>query len=284
MSTQLTYKLVIFSNLNKLENTSAFHSSFSGKEKDSETGYHYFGARYYNSDLSLWLSVDPMSDKYPSLSPYNYCDWNPVKLVDPDGMKFDSVSMGFVDEFRKKTISLISEATTSEQRTELMTALEELSDLESSDQLYHILEVGESYNREKGGTYYQSVDNSIGIEFDGKFGNLAHELKHAYQFEKGELSFSKEKGGFGELYDITDEQAALRRGGVYDKKQYETLKNIGHTYRFNVKGDPKIDSYYPFLNKRPNSHSIVGNRTFSRTVQNSQTLQINLSNDYYKKP
>ena len=59
--------------------------SFSGKEKDVETGYHYFGARYYNSELSLWLSVDPMSDKYPSLSPYNYCAWNPLKLVDPDG-------------------------------------------------------------------------------------------------------------------------------------------------------------------------------------------------------
>lgn len=59
--------------------------TFSGKEKDPETGYHYFGARYYNSDLSLWLSVDPMADKYPSLSPYNYCAWNPMKLVDPDG-------------------------------------------------------------------------------------------------------------------------------------------------------------------------------------------------------
>ena len=30
--------------------------------------------------------MDPMSDKYPSLSPYNYCAWNPMKLVDPDGM------------------------------------------------------------------------------------------------------------------------------------------------------------------------------------------------------
>jgi RHS repeat-associated protein len=61
------------------------HCSFSGKEKDSETGYYYFGTRYYNSDLSLWLSVDPMSDKYPNLSPYNYCAWNPMKLVDPNG-------------------------------------------------------------------------------------------------------------------------------------------------------------------------------------------------------
>ena len=63
------------------------HSShtFSAKEKDSETGLSYFGSRSYSSDLSIWLSVDPMSDKYPSLSPYVYCANNPVKLVDPNG-------------------------------------------------------------------------------------------------------------------------------------------------------------------------------------------------------
>ena len=58
----------------------------SGKEKDSETGLSYFGARYYDANLLTgWLSVDPMADKYPSLSPYNYCASNPMKLVDPDG-------------------------------------------------------------------------------------------------------------------------------------------------------------------------------------------------------
>ncbi len=39
----------------------------------------------------MWLSVDPMADKYPSLSPYNYCAWNPVKLVDPDGREIHIV-------------------------------------------------------------------------------------------------------------------------------------------------------------------------------------------------
>jgi len=57
-----------------------------GKERDEETGYGYFGARYMDHELmTMWLSVDPMADKYPSISPYNYCMWNPVKLVDPDG-------------------------------------------------------------------------------------------------------------------------------------------------------------------------------------------------------
>ncbi len=60
---------------------------FNGKEKDYESGFHYYGARYYWSELLTgWLSVDPMMDKYPSFSPYNYCAWNPVKLVDPNGM------------------------------------------------------------------------------------------------------------------------------------------------------------------------------------------------------
>ena len=60
--------------------------SFNGKEKDYESGYHYYGARYYWSEvLTGWLSVDPMMDKYPSMSPYNYCAWNPVILIDPDG-------------------------------------------------------------------------------------------------------------------------------------------------------------------------------------------------------
>ena len=70
------------------ENISALYT-FSAKERDAETGLSYFGARYYSSDLSIWLSVDPMSDKYPSLSPYVYCATNPVKLVDPDGEEWD---------------------------------------------------------------------------------------------------------------------------------------------------------------------------------------------------
>ena len=65
--------------------TANWSFTFSAKERDPETGLSYFGSRYYSSDLSIWLSVDPMSDKYASLSPYTYCANNPVKLVDPDG-------------------------------------------------------------------------------------------------------------------------------------------------------------------------------------------------------
>ena len=72
--------------------------TFSAKEKDTETGYSYFGSRYYNSDLSIWLSVDPMADKYPSMSPYVYCADNPVKLVDPNGESIINPYKRLIDE------------------------------------------------------------------------------------------------------------------------------------------------------------------------------------------
>lgn len=34
---------------------------------------------------AIWLSVDPLADKYPHISPYVYCGNNPIKFVDPDG-------------------------------------------------------------------------------------------------------------------------------------------------------------------------------------------------------
>ncbi|MGD9493027.1 MAG: RHS repeat-associated core domain-containing protein [Bacteroidales bacterium] len=73
--------------------------TFSAKELDDETQYSYFGARYYDSDLSVWLSVDPMSDKYPSTSGYMYCVGNPVMYKDLFGL--DTIPFNNKGEFGK---------------------------------------------------------------------------------------------------------------------------------------------------------------------------------------
>ena len=74
---------------------------FTGKERDAETGYDYFGARYYSSSLGIWLSVDPMSDKYPSLSPYVYCADNPVNAFDLDGMDWVDADGNKIEDHSK---------------------------------------------------------------------------------------------------------------------------------------------------------------------------------------
>ena len=72
---------------------------------DDETGYYYYGARYYDPNTSVWLSVDPLAVYNPvietefygdgqhnggvfnsgNLNAYIYCYQNPVIYIDPNG-------------------------------------------------------------------------------------------------------------------------------------------------------------------------------------------------------
>ena len=58
---------------------------FNAKELDEETGLYYYGARYMDPKISMWLGVDPMAEKYPNLTGYCYTMDNPIKFIDPDG-------------------------------------------------------------------------------------------------------------------------------------------------------------------------------------------------------
>ena len=60
---------------------------YNGKEFDEMHGLNTYdyGARQYNPVTGRWDRVDPLAEKYYHISPYAYCENNPVMLVDPDG-------------------------------------------------------------------------------------------------------------------------------------------------------------------------------------------------------
>jgi len=58
---------------------------FNAKEFDEETGMYYYGARYYDPRLSLWMSTDNAQELEFGYSTYCYTHNNPVIFVDPDG-------------------------------------------------------------------------------------------------------------------------------------------------------------------------------------------------------
>ena len=233
--------------------TMRFYSFVStGKERDEETGYGYFGARYMDHELmTMWLSVDPMADKYPSISPYAYCAWNPVKLVDSDGRDFDPT----MEEYANKVISFCDnkikslsekESLTDEEKdclSEFQSTKEEIEKMRNDHSTYYCVQsgsFGEKERKTKGVTQYYGcgeftrkgqkqhkimvslhVDCGLfteegGLNMKGLF-SFVHELKHCYQFyHKESLYVQSPEGGIPKVYNTQAlEEAAFRRAAAF---------------------------------------------------------------------
>src|SRR5690606_1704926 len=59
---------------------------FNGKELDEATGMYYYGARYYDPRISIFVSADPLAEQAPSWTPYRYRFNNPIMFTDPTGL------------------------------------------------------------------------------------------------------------------------------------------------------------------------------------------------------
>ena len=216
---------------------------FTGKEKQTAFGnsniYDSF-ARFQNT-YGRFMSIDPKAESFYHISPYTYCAGDPVNLVDPDG-KIIKDPDGMVDEFVKHIESIIrlvkSADIADDLKYQLLNAFEqtiiELHHLEKSNDTFTI---EFDPNIKDGETKWENDGVLIKIPNKNDYGLIGHELKHAYQFMEGKISFNKSNGEAGELYDITDEKDAYKRqayirGVVFWERDYDYyLKMIPIEYQ-----------------------------------------------------
>ncbi len=57
------------------------------KERDRESRFYYYGARYYAGWLCRFVSVDALKDDYPELTTFQYASNNPITNIDLDGLE-----------------------------------------------------------------------------------------------------------------------------------------------------------------------------------------------------
>ena len=247
--------------------------TFSAKEKDQETGFSYFGSRYYSSDLSIWLSVDPMSDKYPSLSPYVYCANNPIKLVDPNGMQWETPEdEKKANEMKDKAIERISHyqkqinkyqaianrTKNAKQKEEASSAAEYLQGLEKEVQdgikglnkmgedsyYYHFEDVG------RGGDCYSKRDirgpNDVHVTIysDEFIETRWHECKHIQDWKN--KVFPSEKHDFGQdgklgNNDSDVETSAYRSEFAFSTRRFDGKCLMKQTNINDIRGDQRIN-------------------------------------------
>lgn len=77
---------------------------FTSKERDRESNYDYFGARYYDSRIGRWGQVEPLMDKYVSFSTYCYGLNNPIVMVDLYGL---DVRLSNDEDTRNQQLNII---------------------------------------------------------------------------------------------------------------------------------------------------------------------------------
>ncbi|WP_143961173.1 RHS repeat-associated core domain-containing protein [Litoribacter populi] len=69
------------------QDTSSYRYGFNGKENDLETGTQDYGFRIYNTKIAKFLSVDPLTSKYPELTPFQFASNTPIQAIDLDGLE-----------------------------------------------------------------------------------------------------------------------------------------------------------------------------------------------------
>jgi RHS repeat-associated protein len=234
--------------------------TFSAKEKDSETGLSYFGSRYYSSDLSVWLSVDPMSDKYASLSPYVYCANNPVMLVDPDGEAIDPASQDEWNNNKQQITSTIVNrlfrlvTNTQEDRSytnksilSLCNTLNVMNQMEQDPVwTFALSSIG---GKTTGYTKLtRDPDHNMAYLFQigySDMANFVHEITHCGQFLNGKIGFLETENGFGAYVDVYDELEAYQSQYYYSQGSLP-LNNqhiLTVAWLYNVKDD---NGDYPY--------------------------------------
>ena len=166
---------------------------FNGKELDDATGMYYYGARYYDPRISIFVSVDPLAEEFVGWTPYHYVHQNPINLIDPTGMSAEWIDNGdgtWTAEEGDSAATLAKDAGISYERANELVQSQlgsnyvdidgiEKSNVEIGDmviipeqvQAISIQSANEDFNRR--------VDNQV-KEIDNKINSLSKEIKDSH--------------------------------------------------------------------------------------------------------
>ena len=215
---------------------------YNGKELDLMHGlkWYDYGARMYDPILLTWNGIDPLAEKYYSISPYAYCGNNPINRIDPDGMKF--LLSNLTDkqlELYNKAIGYLC------NNSQLFSNLYKM--LDESDNTFIITlgnPVSSSNNSSIDGQFISNdsgggkiiLSESRMMEDNINETVYAEEYFHAFQYEnvnsyaKGSFNYEfeakvyatavgLETSGFGEYGGMEDFQNSIRKGNYGNSLQ-----------------------------------------------------------------
>ncbi|MCQ2145660.1 MAG: hypothetical protein MJY72_07950, partial [Bacteroidales bacterium] len=249
---------------------------FTGKELATETGLYDFCARYLETSMGRFTTIDPLAEKYPSISPYAYCAGDPVNRVDPDGRKIvfaKGVSKQFMSRF-EQTVLFMNSCGTSYN----------MAAVQASERVYYVDDISnapldEHGNRREssfsfvqkdgsGGTIYWNpylvvFNQGTGVSWSPST-SLAHEFGHLNRYDK-----AADKGdeylaayimmmlaiGSDDQYDTKEEMVTITQTEQYAARQHGEVGDDQQT-RYNHQGKPVLPPVNGWASMTPQEISL----------------------------
>jgi RHS repeat-associated protein len=199
---------------------------YCGKERDEQTGFYYYGMRYYAGWLCRFVSVDPMADEYLSLTPYAYCANNPLKYIDPTGMALHDYGLN-----EQGYITLLRET---DDPTDRLIALD--NDGNETDKS---IEINKGIlNNKKTNTVTASDEekytfDQYNVKDDNKATDLFEFVADNTKVEWSLTGVGAKSGANGQNILTTSHKEASEAGGGYLQAYGYTIRNHTHSHPYN---------------------------------------------------
>jgi len=220
-------------------------NKFTGKERDTETGYDYFGARYYDSRISVWLSPDPLFEKHLQWSPYNYVLRNPFVLIDPDGRQLYIIGKNNTEIFELWDKDYL----TFNSKNGLVSVKENISlnDLSENDlEIYNFVKDHKDKNGKNVMAYIISEDNPYYLDINGKKNFFLAGAYDENKIEDESNIIIKQHLYLKHIYRF-QAKGIYRAGNLVEHEIYERIISVQNSYNYS-KSHELAEKYYGSFN------------------------------------